>query len=212
MRCKTDTVINKHLWLHKLGAVAAGTNTTLCKVLYKCTGTDSPCFEELTSETRCPLLFLYRELKLPSWATRCLPYGHQVSNPAVPSLHDPAFKDSYSCNDFQIALNILHSGRTCPHRVQEPCHSRGCAFVVACPKIVSGQSVVVSWPWAVAVDVDLCKTRERCSLLLHRSSQRVEDQHSLIDPPHHLLQRTVCSGPFGGDVQSRGLLLPPWAP
>lgn len=40
------------------------------------------------------------------------------------------------------SLNILHSGRTCPHHAQEPCHSWGWAFVVvAWPELVSASQL-----------------------------------------------------------------------
>lgn len=90
------------------------------------------------------------------------------------------------------SLNVLHSSRTCPQHAREPCQSRDGTFVVACLRLVSVQPVVVSRLWALAVEVGLCKTRGRCSLLLHRSSQRGEGHHALPDPPF-AEDSVVCS-------------------
>lgn len=149
--------------------------TPLCKVPHKRTGADSPCCEELTSEKRCPpLLFLClgQPGALPAVTGVCL----TLLCPVCRTLH-------FRIHTAVRSLHVLHSGRTCPQHAREPCQSRDGTFVVACPRLVSVQPVVVSRLWALAVEVGLCKTRGRCSLLLHRSSQLGEGHHALPEPP-----------------------------
>lgn len=130
--------------MHKLGAVAAGMKTALCKVPYECRETGSPCFEELTSESRCPiLLLLCLELKLPSWAARCLPYGHRCLTPLFP-------------------VHRTLRWRTHTHCEQEQRLCFCCYF----PR-VSFRPASCGVFWALGSQVDLCKITEWCYLPAH---------------------------------------------
>lgn len=106
--------------LHKLEAAAAGLKATLCKRPYKCTGWQPLLWRtELRNEVST-FFFLCLELKLPSW----------TAFPVIVCFQ-PHCSQMRGCVGAVRSLGISLNGRTCPHQVWEPCHSRDCAFVVA---------------------------------------------------------------------------------